>query len=479
MHLSITSDATQVILQPQRPSDPKFLLIQVHLHIGHRESPPSHLQSLDLALHRHETLDFDARPEQNVFEPIVVTVDISNQRLTPGTTTSWPLVLEVPQLASPHQSCSGSRSTQYLLATAHYSTRFWKNRVLTARKDVFLIHQPLAPMCYSHVQAGAHDGIGPVLISARSQHLTIGSAIHVQAQLPAPADNFQLRSMDFLVSQHVVLRSRREKGAEQKLAPTQVVLQHVRTSQLPSAQGWLLRIPNCGLLRPSSIGDRAGIHVQHSFSVRFNYQMNHSDLSPLPSCSFSSSSSASSSSSHEHKHRTGQHQTYHSYTLTWNMHLPSCALRAESIMLPTYAEHDASPVPDFARDEIAHDTDRRLCMCGRPFDELAESETESESMLDHFNHRRSSSSSSSSSSSAGSHDEHYDEQRRHSINSLSHSLATKLASDAADLDATPAAATTLQLRAQPVGSTRKRGVATEESYERADPPITPFEEVRW
>ncbi|KAK0522847.1 hypothetical protein OC842_006343 [Tilletia horrida] len=360
MHLAITTDATEVLLHPHRRSnDTVPLLVQVHLTLGPKERSPTHLTSLDVSLHRVETMLFDKQFENNIFEPIRVSFDVAGQPLLPGVVHTWEARLDIPHTSPPYSVCpdahSVTRTHQYLVASARYPSRLGMQRAKTARKDLYFVHQPAFtaadsdPYCYTHTQTGANEGIGPVLVGARSQHLTVGGTMRVQVQIPAPAESFQLRSIEFAVQQNITLRSRKEKGKEHVLPPSRLVLLHEDRSDV-KPDGWLLRLPTCSMMRPSSVDDRRGIHVEHLFTARFSY--NTADTS-------ASSSSLMNASLKPY-----------AYTLAWSIHIPSCALRWESITLPAYSQADPCPVPEADRTEIAAKSGRRLCVCGKERKEL-------------------------------------------------------------------------------------------------------------
>ncbi|CAD6885200.1 unnamed protein product [Tilletia controversa] len=388
MRLSITTDATQVLLSPHRRStETTPLLVQVHLQLGPHERPPSRLTSLTISLQRFENLEFNNRPESTVFEPIKASFDVSDRVLLPGTVHTWQARLEIPHTAAAYNVIQNNKSQQYLLAAAHYQSRLRLSRMITAKKELYLIPQPAVaadsdPFCYTHVQTGAHDGIGPVLIQVQAQHLTIGGMIRVRAQFPAPSPLFRLSSVEFAIDQKVTLRSRKIKGVEQELPSRRLVLLHQSTSKLET-DGWLLRMPSCAVMRPSSESKRLGIDVEHLFTARFTFYMlseneyqqeqqeQHADHTrsqdgadtQLTKGEKKQRKATSSSSSIPQRHVA--------YTLAWSIHVPSCALRWESILLPAYSETDPSPVPEADRTEIAsRKSGRRLCVCGKEQEEL-------------------------------------------------------------------------------------------------------------
>ncbi|KAE8217793.1 hypothetical protein CF319_g8196 [Tilletia indica] len=386
--LSISTDATQVLLSPHRRStDTATLLVQLHLQLGPHERFPSRLKSLEISLQRSENLEFENQPEHTVFDPIMASFDVSDQDLLPGTIHSWQAKLEIPHTAPAYNIVHNNKSHQYLIAVARYQSRLRLNRIITARKDIYLIHQPAIagdsdPFVYSHVQTGAHDGIGPVLVQAHAQHLTVGGMIRVQAQLPAPSKLFRLTSVEFAIQQKVTLRSRRKKGLEQELTPRRLVLLHQSRSEL-EADGWLLRLPTCSLMRPSSASGSAGIDIQHLFTARFSYYLvsedeHEQEQQQLLEESEEGRATSPAQTEHSTKQKKKKTKTSSSdshrhvaYTLAWSIHVPSCALRWESILLPAYSETDPSPVPEADRTEIAsRKSGRRLCVCGKEREEL-------------------------------------------------------------------------------------------------------------
>ncbi|KAL9938933.1 hypothetical protein V8E36_001746 [Tilletia maclaganii] len=357
MKFYITTDQTQVVLNPLRgPKDTVPLLVQLHLELGPKETHPSSVQSLHVSLLRFETLEFIHRVEQNTFPSIRATLNVSGQTLTPGTTHTWQTILNIPHTspASFTGVGNGNKCRSFLHAGLNYQNRLHFPRIQTAQKEIILISQPALaavdaavdadPFIYTHTQTGAHDGLGPVLVQAQAHHLTIGGSVRVHVQLPAPSESLKLESIEFGIQQKVTLRSRR-KDFRYDLPSERHKIHSEKLSRLRS-DGWLLRLPSCSALRPSSVCERLGIHIVHTFYVRISY----TNLDAA--CSSSTPGKPAS------------------YTLGWHVILPSCALQPESVLLPPYSQTDRSPVPEADRTEIASQSGRRLCVCGKKQQDL-------------------------------------------------------------------------------------------------------------
>lgn len=170
-------------------------------------------------------------------------------------------------------------------------------------------------------------------------------------------------------------RQRRRREEEEDLtsstAPTTFTTNgedETVATELRCAQGeWVSKLPIDDFIRPTSLrGSQSAINVAHQMVCQVRYTLPTIEL-PVPL----RSSSSSSSSSDPPK------QPVHVYQASWDIDLPSCAAKYDSVRLPSYSALDSEPVPPQGRDDWIGPNEHEShshCACGQSLEELIEIE---------------------------------------------------------------------------------------------------------
>ncbi|KAE8211563.1 hypothetical protein CF327_g4707 [Tilletia walkeri] len=368
MELFLTSDATSVILNSSGPS---FLHAQVHLVIPRDTPPPSsRLDSIRVSLLCKESLGFPAGCiESSQWQSSIQVENVERSVLRSGGTYTWEVQIEVPTDMPAYERCRSGFCFQTLRAEATFSGFRLFRKSLEAEKSVFLISPPESEdsFCYDHSQCGVGEGLGPVLIQAQTQHLTVAGYLHAAAQIPAASPDCTLDAVEFTLIQHTKLKSRKRPDRVVECARRRVPLFKAEDKDC-EAMRWTFRLPNDQQMRPSTIHQHSAIQISHTMEARFYYTVDEEDDTHSEA---TATFSSSDSSNIQRKKRA--------FLLTWPITIASCAFRWASIHLPAYSPLDSSPVPVQSRD-VWHGKNVHLsheqCVCGQSMKEVMRVEEE-------------------------------------------------------------------------------------------------------
>lgn len=418
----LSTTVNDVFLSPQvrseneTPEDHEPAIVQViiQLSIPANYNPPSKLLSLTASLVGYESIGFPKGGfEQN--QPYYNKKNIASAtdlKLEAGTTYQFEVQFSVDHSTAPYQRCKYGRHHQKVQVKATFPGLLGKKTIL-AEKNYFFIQTVAATgfLPYYHVHRSAEEGLGPIFLGVRTQHLTVGGYLRITFSLASPSPTLQLHSLKLALLQQTTLKSRVrrnyveyppserfvffEAGPEElkkclqgsyddggldgllALAKEQQQQQHRQPSNCePSSSSgssssthpiaysalpqlgqcnWVARIPNDAEARASTLpGSDCAIGMAHALELTIQY----SDPS-LPSGS-----------------------DVRTYRASWGLILPSCACRWQTMRLPSYTEEDANPVPKVSRDFWAGRNEHESftqCVCGEDLEHLLEMEQQAAS----------------------------------------------------------------------------------------------------
>ncbi|CAD6898291.1 unnamed protein product [Tilletia controversa] len=364
MELFLTSDATTVILNSHGPT---IFHAQVHLTIPRGTQPPSpRLDSIRVSLLCKESLSFPGGfIESSRWGSAVQVENVGQTVLRSGGTYTWEVQLKISDDMPAYERCRSGFCYQSLRAEATFGGFRLFRKTLEAEKSVFLVSPPESDdnFCYDHSQCGVGEGIGPILVQAQTQHLTVGGLLRTAAQIPAAAPDCELESVEFTLIQHTKLRSRKRPDRTAECGRKRVPLLKVDEKECEAMQ-WTFRLPNDMEMRPSTSCAGSSIQISHTMEARFYYSLDEEDDAGSED-SITSSSPSSLTGPVRRKKRA--------FLLSWPIAIPSCAFRWATIHLPPYSALDPSPVPVKSRDvwtgknvHLSHDQ----CVCGQSMEEV-------------------------------------------------------------------------------------------------------------
>lgn len=361
---------------------------------------------------------------------------------------SWDFVFDIPHDIAPYARCrygrlyyrteakltlnagGGILGAGRKILTAHkvrYHTRpsclIWKEGVdtdhgHTYEQNTFPIalptHDGALAYCFNHQ---ANTDLGPLLITARSHHLTTGGYLRFALLMPCLPSHIQLVRVTAKLHQRVTLHSRKRPGFKE-ICPLEshtlvdsdcsdLQMESVDDEPLPShpdsndpdrlrqrrdptssapdttsttngdetgsaglncVQGeWVSKLPIDDFIRPTSLrGSQSAINVAHQMVCQVRYT--------LPSIESPIAITPRSSKPHSEPQLK---QPVHVYQATWDIDLPSCAAKYDSVRLPSYSALDSEPVPPQGRDDWIGPNEHEShshCACGQPLEELIEIE---------------------------------------------------------------------------------------------------------
>ncbi|GAK63877.1 uncharacterized protein PAN0_003d2086 [Moesziomyces antarcticus] len=394
----------QVRSENETPEDAEPVTVQViiQLSIPAGHNPPSKLLNLTASLVGYESIGFPKGGfEQNQPYYNKKTIESATDlKLESGSIYQFEVSFSVDHSTAPYQRCKYGRHHQKVQVKATFPGLLGK-KTLVAEKNMFFIQTVAATgfLPYYHVHRGAEEGLGPVFLGVRTQHLTVGGYLRITFSLDSPSPTLQLHSLKLALLQQTTLKSRVrrnymefppserfvffEAGPEElkqclqqsshdgrldgllALAQEQQQQQQRQEaggSSHPSAYSalkvgqcnWVARIPNDSEARASTLpGSDCAIGMAHALELTIQYSdpaLGNSDV-----------------------------RTYRS---SWGLILPSCACRWQSMRLPSYTPEDANPVPKVSRDFWAGRNEHESvdqCVCGEELSHLLEMEQQAAS----------------------------------------------------------------------------------------------------
>jgi len=169
------------------------------------------------------------------------------------------------------------------------------------------------------------------------------------------------------------VRSREMPHILESAFPTEINLLDATPEELkcegnkPYEQDWLVRLPNCDNVRPSTIqGSDAAVRTIHNIEIHLSFLDKPFPMEKVKPCELD---------------EFGR-RLYH-YRISWFVILPSCILRWRSFLLPAYTILDANPVPTTPREflDCGKGGKFKYCTCGEDLDSLISYECEAEADL--------------------------------------------------------------------------------------------------
>jgi hypothetical protein len=219
---------------------------------------------------------------------------------------------------------------------------------------------------YEYTHNTHSEAIGPVILHNRSRQFSVGGYLRVAFSLPRLVTGCQIQKLVLTLVQNTTLVSRKDPAhAEQCKASRKVFLEvdreelqkSITTSSEDNGRDalnahWIARLPDDRQFRSSTLyGNQAAIRHDHVLETRITYRITETD-------------------------------EFESFTSSWPILLPSCSLTLHSIKLPSYSQHDPSPVPERSRDDWEPDkypnihVSQTQCACGQKLERLLSWEDE-------------------------------------------------------------------------------------------------------
>ncbi|KDN42197.1 hypothetical protein K437DRAFT_257974 [Tilletiaria anomala UBC 951] len=320
----------------------------------------------------------------------------SNLGLEPGKVYSWDFIFEVPHESAPYERSKHGRLYQRVTAKLWLKGRGGLigsgKKTLTAQKNVFFIALPGQDesLAYSFTHRDAVEHLGPLLVTTRSQHLTVGGYIRTALSLPNPNPELQILEASLYLIQTFHLHSRKQvlmqpcqadyfpifesKGSdilreeEQAQGSDEEDDEDDENDNASSASkhvsfegSWINKLPTDNMVRCSALpGSLSAIKPQHQFqfSLKYTYPGMQEELGKPSKL----------------------------YQATWSVNLASCAARYENLRLPGYSAFDDKPVPETHRDEWTGPNEHESfthCACGDSLEKLIRVEAEAEREQQH------------------------------------------------------------------------------------------------
>ena len=407
----LSTTVNDVFLSPQvrsenetpEDSEPAIVQVIVQLSIPAKYTPPSKLISLTASLVGYESIGFPKggfEQNQPYYNKKIID-SATDLKLESGSIYQFEVSFSVDHSTAPYQRCKYGRHHQKVQVKATFPGLLGK-KTLLAEKNLFFI-QTIATtgfLPYYHVHRSAEEGLGPVFLGVRTQHLTVGGYLRITFSLDSPSPTLQLHSLKMALLQQTTLKSRVRRNyleyppserfvffeagpeelkrclqdsaddggldgllalaKEQQQAPSEGA--SAGSSSHPTLYSalqlgqcnWVARIPNDAEARASTLpGSDCAIQMAHALELTIQYSdpsLGNSDV------------------------RT--------YRASWGLILPSCACRWQSMRLPSYTPEDANPVPKVSRDFWAGRNEHESftqCVCGEDLEHLLEMERQAAS----------------------------------------------------------------------------------------------------
>lgn len=370
-------------------SKPPCLVVSLTLSIpANAVLPAGGIESLTVELMANESLGFpDAPFEYNTLTYAQKTLDEARDVvLEPGQTYHFQTLIEVPHHVTPFECNRYGRVLPRVRARLHWagakSRLFGGPRDLRAEQDVWVMGVPRTSnvLDYARTHQSFVEHLGPIILHARTQHLTVGGYLRLGLSLPAPALGCKIEKVLITLVQSTKLTSRSNSGHFTVCKPERIPFLSVEGEELQKclrssvdqqsgralSGNWVARIPHDRYARPSTLeGSKdAALRITHQLEVRIVFvppeTVANKPVFPV------------------------------AYSAAWPLTLASCACRWRSLKLPMYSEQDPLPVEDAAavvadfqdkrarggRRGHADACDQSICSCGIKLDELLRYECE-------------------------------------------------------------------------------------------------------
>ncbi|KAE8211495.1 hypothetical protein CF327_g4748 [Tilletia walkeri] len=348
LKIALHTDSASIFIRPNEPDLPPEML-NVFITVETDNNPPSKINKLELALTGVESLSFAiGHFEQNTTLELAKDVpEAAGMSLKPNSMYTFSTFFPIDHRISGYQRCKYGRLF-HRLAVKATCPGFLTNNVIKASKLLWLVPYPQndSAFIYSHTIQGFSEGLGPVLLSLNSAHLTVGGYLRIMLEVPAPSSNVEIVKFQMSLLQRFTIRSRRKETLQDRSPEERFVFLDVPGDELDKGQ-WAARLPNDHSARPTSrLFDQAGITVQHAFEARVQYRFKTEDQ------------------------KTSPMQTYR---LEFPVSLPACCFQFASLALPAYSKIDPSPVPEISRetwDGASQHVSFSHCVCGESLDYL-------------------------------------------------------------------------------------------------------------
>ncbi|SPO22216.1 uncharacterized protein UTRI_02224_B [Ustilago trichophora] len=410
----LSTTVNDVFLSPQvrsenetpEDTEPAIVQIIIQLSIPAKYTPPSKLISLSASLVGYESLGFPKggfEQNQPYYNKKIID-SAADLKLEAGSIYQFEVSFSVDHSTAPYQRCKYGRHHQKVQVKATFPGLLGK-KTLMAEKNLFFIQTVATTgfLPYYHVHRSAEEGLGPIFLGVRTQHLTVGGYLRITFSLDSPSPTLQLHSLKMSLLQQTTLKSRIrrnymeyppserfvffEAGPEElkgclqhsaddggldgllALAKEQQQQQQQQADGASSGSSshptvytalqlgqcnWVARIPNDAEARASTLpGSDCAIQMAHALELTIQYSdpsLGNSDV------------------------RT--------YRASWGLILPSCACRWQTMRLPSYTPEDANPVPKISRDFWAGRNEQESftqCVCGEDIEHLLEMERQAAS----------------------------------------------------------------------------------------------------
>ncbi|KAK0543876.1 hypothetical protein OC846_005814 [Tilletia horrida] len=344
LKIAISTDSNSIFIRPNEPDlSPEHL--NVFITIATDKNPPPKLQTLSLSLTGNESLQFPIGYfEQNVTLGMDTLIpEAADLILKPNSVYTFSTFFPIDHRIAGYQRCKYGRLYHRLNVKAT-CPGFLSSNIFKASKCLWLVPYPNddSAFIYSYTAQGFSEGLGPVLLSMNSAHLTVGGYMRVLAELPESASNVEVIRLQANLLQRITIRSRRRPNMQDTPPEQRFTFLEVKGDEIKKGN-WITRLPNDHAARPTSLlQDQLGITVAHEIEVRIQFRVKHAE----------------------------DDQPLHTYRLTWPVDLPACCFQFASMALPPYSKIDPNPVPEIPREQNQGHESFSHCVCGESMDYL-------------------------------------------------------------------------------------------------------------
>lgn len=212
----------------------------------------------------------------------------TNMALSSGKVYTWEVPLEVKHDTSPYERCTYGRVYQRIRVKFDWDgwgswLKGGGSRSLVAEKDAFLVCIPRTSniLDYARTHRSAAEHLGPIIVHARSQHLTVGGYLRLAVSLPSLSPTVKLNRIVFSLIETTTLHSRKRQGYTERCAPDRVEFFSVEGDKLKEflrdsdgvakafEGAWIARLPGDDQIRPSTLGgSRSAIRLSHLLEAK-------------------------------------------------------------------------------------------------------------------------------------------------------------------------------------------------------------------
>lgn len=212
----------------------------------------------------------------------------TNMALSSGKVYTWEVPLEVQHDTPPYERCTYGRVYQRIRVKFDWdSWGSWLKggggRSLVAEKDAFIVCIPRTSniLDYARTHRSAAEHLGPIIMHARSQHLTVGGYLRLAVSLPSLSPDMRLIRIGFSLIETTTLHSRKRLGYTEQCSPDRVEFFCVEGDELKNSLqtsdqavktfegAWIARLPGDDKIRPSTLGgSRSAIRLTHVLEAK-------------------------------------------------------------------------------------------------------------------------------------------------------------------------------------------------------------------